>query len=244
MKTFLNTCLILLIAFSFCAFDWSPLDKEAMSKKLEEINLQIKTMQNYSILISHASFEDFTSTIPHEKSTGYFKRDGSRFHSFLMGVHTIQNAGCKLVVDSIHHLIYVSDPTSTLENTLSSQDYSILLKTCTSFKKGQVEKQMLYRFEFGKEYPLDAYEMTLSPTGLLDKISIYYNREVKRENNTSTKPRMEITFRNWKKNTVFASDEFDQTKYVEKKGDQYTLGPAYLKNYKLLDQRVLTKKKN
>ncbi len=243
MKRFLNI-LILFPCVLLCSFTWDVIDKQMMTQKLEEIKKQLKDVQNYSITVSHASFEDYTTNVPHEKTAGFFRRSKNNYHSFLVGVTTIQNANCKLVVDSAHGVIAIADPDRSLENTLTHADYDTYLSVCTAIKMMTIGKESQYRLEFSKENPLNAYEFSIGDKGFFSKITIFYNREIKKENNSVTKPRMEITFSNWKKNISFSKDEFDETKYVFKKGDQYFLNTLYAGKYKLLDQRVMTKQKN
>jgi hypothetical protein len=235
--------LIIISSVLFYSFDWDIINKETMARKFDEMNKQFKSMQVYSISVAHTSFEDYIGTIPHEKSTGYFKKEKINYHSFLLGIHTIQNSRCKVVVDSTREIIVVADPDHSFENTLTQADYTALLSVCNSIKKSQIGKETQYRLEFAKENPLNAYEFALDQKGLLSKLTVYYNREIKRENNTVTKPRMEITLSDWKKNINYNKEEFDESKYVFKKEGQYFLQSPYAGKYKLLDQRVVTKEK-
>lgn len=239
----LLTILILFTCAAFRVSVWVPIDKETLSKKLEEVNAQFKNMQSYSLNVTHASFEDYTTVIPYERMQGYFKKDKQRYHSFLLGIHTIQNTECKVVIDSARSTISVSDPSSAFENTLTSNDYSTLLKLCSGLKKAEEGKQMLYRLEFPKENTVGMYEFNIGQGSLLNRMAIYYNKEIKRENGTVTKPRMEIKFSEWKTAPVFSGDDFNQAKYVIKKGNTYVLSASYAGTYKLLDQRVVTKNK-
>lgn len=237
----------ILVVFSsilFCAFDWDVISKETMAQQFDEMNRQFKSMEVYSIAVTHASFENYTDKIPHEKSTGYFKKEKNNYHSFFLGIHTIQNSRCKVVVDSAHEIIIVADPDHSFANTLTQTDYSSLLSSCALIKKMQSNKETHYRFEFEKENPLNAYEFYFGQNELLSGITIYYNREIKTENNSITKPRMEISFRNWRKNIVYSQQEFDESRFIFKKECQYFLQPSFAGKYKLLDQRLITKEKN
>ena len=236
--------LILFSCVLFYAFNWEVIDRKTMAQKLDEMNKQFKSMQAYSLVLTHASFEDYTTNVPHEKSSGYFRKEKNNYHSYLLGIHTIQNSVCKMVVDSMHKTIVVADPDHAFENSLTQGDYAALLNICTSIKKTGIGKDIYYRLEFTKENPLNAYEFAFDSKGFLSKIILSYNRELKRKNNTLTKPRMEITFTDWKKNSNYTKQEFDESKYVFKEGNQYFLKQPYADKYKLLDQRVVSKEKN
>jgi len=238
-----NLVIVFPLYLFLCSFTWEIIDKSLVTKKFEEMNSQLKALQNYSIVVSHFSYESFVSTVAHEKSTGYFKRANNNYHSFLMGIHTIQNQMCKLVIDSIHNTIFISDPDLSWQQTFTQADYLALMNLSTSVLKNQVGDKIGYRLEFSEKHPLNAYEILLNSKGLPEKISIYFNREIKMQDNSITKPRMEIVLKDWNKNAAFSKDEFDENKYFQKKGDKYFLKAPFANNYKLIDQRVKAKQK-
>jgi len=227
---------------SLYSFRWGEVDKDLVAKQLEEMSAHLKTLKSYSVELSHASFEDYKTLIAHEKSAGYLKMENSKFHSYISGVHTIQNENCRILVDSMHKTIAITDPIQSINYIYSLSDYRKFLDVCQSIKTTTVKKSTLYRFEFLSNFPLSAYELVVNSEKLPEKITLYYNRELKKTNNAvPTRPRMEIAFTKWIKNVKLEKRDFDEKGYVYKKGDKFLLNESYTTLYKLLDQRVTTR---
>jgi hypothetical protein len=221
---------------------WSDISKDILSKELGAMNERFSRMLNYTVNVTDESFATYTASIYHEKFSGYFKRDRENFHSYLGSVHTIQNNECRVAVDSIKKMILISDPVDYLDQVLKASDYISLLKVCSKMRVSHADNKTTYRLDFVSGYPMAAYELTINKDSLPEKIIIYYNKEVKGTNeNVSAKPRMEIYFENWATKPVTSKSDFSIDKYLIKQGDKYALKPAYSAQYKLLDERVLTR---
>ncbi|HWY97770.1 MAG TPA: hypothetical protein VNY36_01685 [Bacteroidia bacterium] len=222
---------------------WLDISKDSLSATMEALNSHFAHMHNYSVKVTDESFASYTASTFHQKFSGYFKRDGESFHSYLGDVNTIQNKDYRISVDSVKKIIMISDPVDYLNQILTASDYSALLKVCTKVKISHTGDQSSYRLEFASGYPMIAYEITLKDS-LPEKIVIYYSKAVKGANeNISAKPRMEIYFNNWVTNAKVPKSEFNAEKYLSKQGNKFILNPPYsAAKYKLLDERVLTRK--
>lgn len=221
---------------------WEVISKDEISMKLESVNNCFIHMHNYSVNVTDESFASYTASVYHERYTGYYKRGTGVFHSCLGSLQTIQNKEFRIAVDSVRRTVMIADPSDYFDKEISGKDYSALLKVCNKTMVSRSGNVSVYRLEFDKGYPLTAYELTLKDS-LPQKIVMYYSKTVKGANeNNLDKPRMEIYFDNWVLNTASNKEEFNADRYVYKQGDKYFLKPPYSSRYKLLDERVLTRK--
>ncbi|HXP49518.1 MAG TPA: hypothetical protein VN922_06185, partial [Bacteroidia bacterium] len=169
---------------------WSVIDKDVMSADLVAINQHYQRMHIYETVITNASYENYTTSEAHQKSSGYFKREYSQFHSYMLGVHTIQSKTCRLVIDSAKKIMIVADPTNSLDNNFTLSDFEALLKVCTKLQKAKMGNYIYYHMEFQKDYRYTAYDMTLKDS-VPEKIVMYYSRKVTKGDKTG-QPRMEV----------------------------------------------------
>ena len=58
---------------------WETVSKENMAKVFEQISNWLKNSTNYSVKITHASFENYSTETPFEKSVGYFKKENENY---------------------------------------------------------------------------------------------------------------------------------------------------------------------
>jgi hypothetical protein len=216
-------------------------EKAEMIKVFEKINTWFRTTPSYSLTVTHASYEDYTSTTPADKTTGYFEKEGANYHSFLLGIHTIQNSKYKLVIDTSQKVILVANPDQLTWLSYTQEDYQGLLKSCTALRMNKTGRYTFYRMELPESNPIGAYEFLIDEEGLAREISWYYNKEVKKDEGderSKVKPRMNISFSGYKKDAVINySEEFSEAPYFIKKDKKLVATDKY-KKYKLLDQRL------
>jgi hypothetical protein len=215
--------------------------RAAMAQVFEQMNNWFKNTSAYSMTVTHASYENYTTTVPADKAVGYFKKDKNNYHSFLMGIHTIQNSTYKIVLDTADKIMMVANPDQLVWNTYTPDDYVLLLKTCSTIKLSIVGADKKYRIEFEKGYPLSAYEFIIDADGLPKEVVSYYAQEIKKDeedkNSAKVKPRVSISFSGYKKNAVFNyKTEFDESKYFIRKGSKLLATENY-KDFKFSDQR-------
>jgi hypothetical protein len=222
---------------------WSNSTKEEVAKEFEKINAWYKNADTYSLIITHKTFEDYKTTTPFEKMTGYFKKNKNTYHSFLLGTHSIQNSNYKVVVDSAHALVMVSNPDKSFDSPVSMKDYSDGLMICKSFKKFEGDKERRIRLEFGEYHTVNSYEIMYYPEGNVKEITIYYNTAVKKDeddiNGIKKKPRLTVTLSDYKTNVSFNKDEFSEHKIIGVTKDKKLFLQANYKTYKLSDQRLM-----
>jgi len=217
-------------------------DKATMAKVFEQMNNWFKNTPSYSMTVTHASYENYTTTVPADKAVGYFKKDKNNYHSFLIGIHTIQNGTYKIVIDTAEKMMIVANPDQLVWNSYTTDDYVLLLKSCAAIKVSSTGHDKKYRLEM-KEGPLAYYEVVIDESGLLKEINSYYAKAIKKneddKNSPKVKPRVSIVFSGYKKNPIFDyKKEFDESNYFIKK-EKRLIATGSFKNFKLNDQRYI-----
>lgn len=235
-------CWLAVSTLSAQALAWENIGKDRMANVLIQLNDWFKNTPNYAVTVTHTSFETYTTTVPYEKSVGYFKKDRERYHSFLLGIHTFQNAAYKIVVDTANQTMLVANVEPGIWNAYDLEGYTYLLNSCSGIKTANSGSDKKYRLEYGIGHPLERYEFLLAPDGSLKEVAMYYRNSVPKnpDNPASEKvtPRLNITFSGYKKgNFGMTNDECDEKKFFIKKGNKLLPTGKY-RNFNLIDQRL------
>jgi hypothetical protein len=238
----LSTGFVLVGKTSFTA-----LSKEDASAILQQINQKYSSSPSYSFTMSHAVYagNDATSPSPYEKKSGYFKKFPAGFHSFIAGVHSIQNKNFLISIDSIQKIIMVSNPKKGTENwELPAKEYLNSLAKCKAIKIEQGDKTKTLRLEFDKKNPISAYEICVDNSNQFKSALIFYAREVpaKKLGGKSVKPKLNIVFDHYAWKAVPEKDELSEARFITvNTNNTIALKEAY-KNFTLLDHRIKNEK--
>lgn len=220
-----------------------PVNRAEMTEVFKKINNWLINTPVYSLTVTHTSYEDYQTIVPADKTVGYFIKNNYNYHSFLMGIHTIQNNNYKLVIDTSEQIIIVANPDKLIWRNYSVSEYDSILKICTSLKVTDKGNDKLYRIELSKNSSIGAYEFLITNDFQIKEIVWYYNSEITKdsedENSPKSKPRLSIQFSNYKTSLQNVTSEFDEKKYFLKNSDGKLVVSSTYKNYKLLDQRYL-----
>ncbi|MBK8705986.1 MAG: hypothetical protein IPN33_22145 [Saprospiraceae bacterium] len=237
--------------FCFCLFAillqgqvaaWEDISKDNMAKVFEQMSNWFKNTTNYTVTVTHASYENHSTTVPFEKSTGYFKKEKENYHSFLLGIHTLQNLNYRIVLDTVNKVMMVANVNKSIWSTYTIEDYKYILKTCAGIQKTNSNLDKRYRITYPEGYPLERYEFLMANDGSLKEVVMYYSKKVAKdpndENSEKVKPRLSITFSTYKKVQPGASgNEFDEKKYFVQKGNKLFPTKKY-QDFTLSDQRL------
>lgn len=226
--------------------NWKPLTVDEMGKEIKKIEEFYKTTPAYSISVSQASYKSYTAVTTEDKMTGYFIKDAkNNYHSYALGMHTIQNSKIKITVDSLNKSILINEPDKSFTKEVKTSDIGQMLKTCSAVKKITGTDGNRFRFEFGKSNTFSAYEIWTGKSAQIQKIIMYFNAEYpsdpNNEKSPKTKPRAEISFSNYKMNVKpVYSEHFDESKYIVIKNGKYEVTEKW-KGYTVYDLRVKNK---
>jgi hypothetical protein len=214
------------------------IEKEEMVKVFKKINEWFKDTPSYSMTITHASYENYEAQVPYQKATGFFKKEKENYHSFIMGMHTIQNDHFKFVIDSSSKTILVANPDQLTWTNYTTDDYTVQLMNSIAIRMTTVGTYKFYRVELAENSSINAYEFLVDEDGLLKEVKWYYNQAVSKDDGPKAKPKAGISFSGYKKNISFNyKEEFSESPYFTsvthklQTTDQFNL-------YKLLDQRI------
>ena len=245
MKKGITYCCLWLFASSAQAQTpiWEDVPKEGMAKVFEQMSDWFKNTTNYTVTVTHASYETHTTTQSFEKSVGYFKKEKDNYHSFLLDIHSIQNARYKIVLDTANKMMMVSNIDKSIWNAYTLEDYKYILKTCKGCKIMRINADKKYQIEYNEGHPLERYEFIVASDGSLKEVIMYYSKKVPKDadnpNSEKVKPRLAIVFSAFKKLQPNTNDtEFDETQYFIKKGKKLIPTGKY-KNFTLSDQRLI-----
>jgi hypothetical protein len=203
--------------------------------------------KSYSVNVVYTSYMNHTTTIPYDKSDGYYKRSGNNFSSSAMGVHVLQNDKIRITVDSVNQLIVINNSSEVSQAPVDISSFAMLLEKAVSIKKQRLANGVLtYKIDFDKSNIYKSYEFSLDEKGLLKNIKYYYNQELKAdeedENSVKGKPRIEITFNGYETNIKFNAEvDFSEKKYLKEENNKIILKDSY-KKFEIKDYRFAIKK--
>ncbi|CAN5526245.1 hypothetical protein BH10BAC1_BH10BAC1_13370 [soil metagenome] len=223
--------------------EWVTVSKDNMAIVFEQMSNWYKNNTNYSVVVTHTSYQTHTTTVPYEKSVGFFKKEKNNYHSFLLGIHTIQNTNCKIILDTANNAMMVANVDNSIWTAYTLEDYKYTLKMCKEIKVVTINTDKKYRLEYSEGYPLERYEFIVAADGSLKEVIWYYSKKIPKdiddENSEKVKPRLSITLSAYKKlQSGSNKNEFDETKYFVKKGNKLFPSEKY-KNFTLSDQRIV-----
>lgn len=221
---------------------WEEISKDRLAKVFEQMSNWYKANTNYMVNVTHASYQTHSATVPYEKSTGFFKKENENYHSFLLGIHTIQNLSYKVVLDTVNKVMMVANIDKSIWNLYTFDDYKYSLKTCTLVQQMSINTDKKYRITYQEGYPLEQYEFLMANDGSLKEIVMYYRKKIPKDpdnpNSEKVKPRLSISFSAYKKVQPNPNgDEFDEKKYFSDKGNKLVPTKKY-QGFTLSDQRL------
>jgi hypothetical protein len=235
--------IIMLFCFSFQGMraQDNSISKEEMGKVFEATNNWFRTTPSFSMGVTHASFENYTTEAPADKTSGYVIKEGSNYHSFLLGIHTIQNKYYKIVIDTAEKIVVVANPDQLTFLSYTQDDYKVFLKNSTATKMIQAGKYTYYKVELPAANPISFYEILKDEKGLLREVKWYYNQQIRKDPNdasSNVKPRMSISFSNYNESPKpNYTETFSESPYFIQKDGKLVVTVAY-HTFKLLDQRI------
>lgn len=220
---------------AFVQSAWKTISKEEADKIMANTSGWYKNISAYSVTVTHSSFVG-TQATPYERKSGYFKMKGKNYHSYMLGIHSIQNEKYHIVVDSTSKTIMVNNP-QEIKSGIESASSPEMMKLCEKYSLLKTNEASTLKLSFKKGNAVEAYELKLNKDNSPAEIIIYYAKSPEKKQDVSKKPRLKIAYSNYKKNITIDAKEFDISKYVTVSGNNITPTNAY-KEYKIADVRV------
>lgn len=218
---------------------WKEITKEQTAKDLQN-SISWFSNENYSFNITHTSYKDHTTLSPFETQKGYVRRDKSNYHSFIAGIHTMQDSRYRIVADTIKRYMMIANASDLLFDVAGVDELSAKLEQCSSFEVLVTATGSRYKMEYDAQAPVQRMEILISKEGLLKEIVYYMNKEVKNEDRDTYSiihPRLVVSFSNHKTSTKFPASEFLGETYVTWKENKPSPAGRF-SAYEFFDSRI------
>lgn len=196
---------------------------------------------HYSVKVVHTSYRGHDAISAYEQTDGFYRFDHGSYHSYLAGMHTIQNKKYRVVIDTAAKSILVGDLLSNKADDVSEINYKNSMLDVNKFLKCPIGTADRYRLEYNEKPLYEAYETELNAEGMMTEMVVFYRKEYplnpQDNNSAKAKPKLMITWSEFNVKAVFAADEFSTDKYFIETNGKLTLTSAY-RAYRLTDVRV------
>lgn len=246
MKIFLSgLALVLLSGFTTFQTSWSTATIEEVDAAHTKSATFYSSKKTYSMDITYSSYKGHDAVAPYETMNGYFRFDNGRSHSYIQGVHTIISGVYKMILDTVHKTMVVTDAPSENSNELMQINYANSKQYLTGCKKSESQLSTVYHMEFSEKVSYSAYELTFADNGQMKNITVFYRNEYpsdpQQPKSAKVKPKLKITYGPVTEKVTFsASTEFSLTKYFSESKGTLALTPAF-KGFQLIDSRLKKK---
>lgn len=236
-------CIVLLLAFKGSDV-WTSITVKEYDAVMKKVEVFYKGKKKYAVNVTHATYKGHDSEVPYQQSTGYFHYEGGKYHSWLLGIHTIYDGKHKVVVDSVNKMIIVSDPDSKSTDELMHLNYTNSAKYLIACKQCKTEQGEKFKLDFNEVPAYNSYLLRLAESGEIQGITVYYRTEYpsdsKDPDSPKVKPKLSINYSGFTSTPGFSSGEFSTAKYITIEKNKIKSTPAY-SSYRVADSRISAK---
>ena len=216
--------------------DWIKLTNDEFRGEYKKIIERFHAINNYSVTVSMTSYENTSQKVVHDESKGYISKYGSRIHSFLVGIHTIQNEQSRLVVDTANKIMVVAPAQFNTPEDLAPGITEEYLKRITSARKKFENGLTFFDVQMPAGLPFISYTIAFDNKGLIRDVNIILNKEVKNEFGRGIQQCVRIKYDDWDINPTYQASDYSYSPYVKSRGQQFYPTDSY-KDYEFHDQR-------
>lgn len=237
-----------LVLFLFLAFKsgdvWKIITVKEYDLEMEKVDKFYAAKKKYSVTVTHATYKGHDSEIPYQQSTGYFHYENGKYHSWLLGIHTLSDGKYKVVVDSLNKMLIVSDADSKTTDELMHLNYTNSAKYIVSCKQSKTEEGEKFKLDFNEVPSYTSYLLRIAESGEIRGLTVYYRTEypsdAKDPNSIKVKPKLSISYSDFTDKPSFSISEFSSAKYFTVEKNIIKPTSAYTK-YQISDARLNTK---
>lgn len=226
---------ILIYIFILLAVNSNVLLAQDIKKDLAAMRKIYKDAQRLSMNIEYTVHLDNNFTVPYEKETALYKRNGELFYLKQMETEIIRNARYVTIVNHERKLVMIDKAKKT-----EMAPWEIPLDSLMPLYKDA-------KYYIPENRPeLKAYTLTFS-TGLYKSVDVWFNgktfliekiqmqyRDKVEENKKLHDVTMVMKFNNVNTNPQFSLSTFSEGIYLQEMEGKYSLKPAY-RNYTLVN---------
>lgn len=227
---------------------WENITRAGFEQAMNNVGTFFNQHTTYSVEVVHTSYKGWNAKNAFDKMRGYFKRDGDKYSSKILGIHTIQNKDMRVVIDSMNRTLIVTDPVKFKTSDIMNLQYNEAARFVTAYKERNTSVGKLYRVEFNDTLlRYAAYEVELTKNNEVRDIVIYlrdeYPEDMNYPNSPKVHPKVRIDFIDFDTKPAFSSDDFDVAEYVALVGKKLSITNPEYKDYRLIDNRFSQGKK-
>ena len=236
MKAF---CISLFLVMGINVFgsDWKTISVEQFQSEMKIISDKVEDTHSYSVEIGYTTLESSAGEVIHDQSTGYIKYSDKNYHSYAMGIQSIQNTRERVVVDSTNRIIAITNPVSEAIKNLSPELSTLLLKKASAIRKRIGNGMAEYQVDFGDQLIISSYLLKVDENNLMKQLDIRYAQKLKNSSGAEANLQLRMVFNNWKLNPALPESEFRADRYVKSENGIYVPTPQY-EGYELSDERI------
>jgi len=230
-----------LTGFNLPDDNWITIDMQEYDKIITKAESFFKN-NSYAMTYKMQSFKSHAENVPHDTQTGKTIISGKNYYSNFLGIKTVQNKSYKLLIDSIEKSILITNPIDQSEYKPLIENYKIFKTNFSSIKKLNTITGSKIEMLFKEKLKIKKIILELDKDGLITKTVSFLNISVSdnpmNKNAVKSKPRIETSFFNYKKNEKYDyKTYFDESKYISIKNGKVTPTEKF-KNFRINDTRI------
>lgn len=214
-------------------------DLKTTALDFKRINEAYLSVPGFSEHVQYKMFDTYTSKKPSAIYIGFYNKSQNNFHSFLLKVETLQNAQYNIAVDTINKVMVIKDPAKNSGAEIFSLEIEKVITQCSKVMLKQNAKTKWYRMEFSQPAsPYSCIELEVSQVGLINRIVLYFNKEIKTDPALpqKAKPRVEIEYTDLNMHPRFGADEFSEKKFIDTKKSPVGVNQNY-PGFRIVNQK-------
>lgn len=241
MRILLAILFILTSSFScFSQGKIEPVAVEEMAGVLKSVRKFYKQTSNYRFDVYYFSYKGHESSIPFEESTGYFIKSGNNYRYELMGVEAVQNDEFLIAIQKEYKKVMVNN-VSEDNDALKIKEMELSLSKIDKIYKSVLGNLVTYHLYYNKNSSVSQTDIKIVNNEYIERIIFFFSKAQSWENEKgeklSAKPRLEVIYKNFRKNLTVNQEDFYTSRYLKTEGNILKIAEKY-KGYELLDLRI------
>lgn len=237
----LITTLLLVGHFASAQNKWESCTTAEFSDAIMTVEQFVMDKSSYSYETDYLFFDQVDGTTPIMQEHAFLICEkGEAFYIEQFGKTILQDALVQMEIDPVYKTIVLRDPLAEYTTPKTVADFSALDMPGAAIKKKTIDGKQSFYITFPDGQLYVGAEVTLGgPMGITRYVLYAKPTTIENENGTivSTQPRMEVTYKNFRKGNQAKTSQIKYTAhYLTLNGNHYTLNEEY-KNYELIDLR-------
>ncbi len=226
MKAFFCTIEIFIFCLHLNA-QTQVLSKDEAKQIITKINQSMLNPKFYSANLDYSIYSSYSDSIPLEKINGFYKRNGAKEHSSIIGIETIQNEKERVVIDTGMENIILASP--NLKPQLIESSMQAAVSMCKKITKTKTALGYVLSFNIDPSANLGFSNFQLEyleEDYFISSITLFYQNANIPGYEKIQNPKVRINYSNINTSRI-PNSEFEIDKYLLNKNKLYALTNAY-----------------